>query len=79
MPESGRSATAYIEFESKEDVLAAQTKNMKTIDGNPIDVQVGLGSTLYICNFPPVADESWMKGKFRTVRCLSENPGIEKC
>ena len=72
MPEvDGRSATASIEFDSKEDVLAAQTKDMKILDGRAIEVQIGSGSTLYVCNFPPVADEAWIRKKFQRVRCLS--------
>lgn len=61
----GRSATASIEFDSKEDVLTAQTKNMKTLDDRAIEVQIGSGSTLYVCNFPPVADETWIREKFK--------------
>ena len=40
---------------------------MKTLDGNSIEVQVGSGSTLYVCNFPPTADEAWMRDKFQKV------------
>ena len=72
MPEAdGRSATASIEFDSKEDALAAQTKDMKTLDDRAIEVQIGSGSTVYVCNFPPVADEAWIRKKFEPVRCLS--------
>ena len=71
MPEpDGESATASIEFESKEDVLTAQTKDMKVFDGRAIEVQVGSGSTLYVCNFPPTADEAWIRNKFSKV-CLA--------
>ena len=65
----GQSTTATIEFESKEDVLTAQTKDMKTYDGNSIEIQVGSDSTLFVCNFPPTADESWIRNKFSGV-CL---------
>ncbi|CAF9932332.1 MAG: Splicing factor [Alectoria fallacina] len=66
MPESdGQSATASIEFDSKEDVLTAQTKDMKAFDDRAIEVQIGSGSTLYVCNFPPVADEAWIREKFQ--------------
>ncbi|KAG8529580.1 uncharacterized protein KY384_006217 [Bacidia gigantensis] len=65
LPEDERkSMTAFIEFESKEDVLTAQTKDMKTFDGNDIEVQVGSDTTLYVCNFPPAADEAWIRDKF---------------
>ena len=68
IPEAdGLSTTASIEFDSKEDVLTAQTKDMKSFDGNAIEVKVGSGSTLYVCNFPPTADEAWIREKFQQV------------
>lgn len=56
--------TATIEFDSKEDVLTAQTKDMKSFDGNPIEIQVGTGLTLFVTNFPPTADEDFIRQKF---------------
>jgi RNA recognition motif-containing protein len=68
LPEDGNeSATATIEFESKEDVLTAQTKDMKIFDGNPIEVQVGTGSTLFVTNFTPTADEGEIRELFAKV------------
>ncbi|KAI5811627.1 hypothetical protein DFH27DRAFT_475100 [Peziza echinospora] len=61
----GATATATIEFESKEDVLAAQTKDMKSIDGQAIEVTIGAGLTLYVTNFPPSADEEYIKELFK--------------
>ena len=69
MPEAnGEAATASIEFNSKEDVLTAQTKDMKMFEGNAIQIQIGSGTTLYVCNFPPTADESWVREKFQEVK-----------
>ena len=65
--EDGQSATAILEFETKEDVLTAQTKDMKVFEGNTIEVQVGTGTTLYVTNFPPTADESYMRHLFSKV------------
>lgn len=59
------SATAWIEFESKEDVRTAQTKDMSIFDDRAIEVQVDSGSKLYVCNFPPTADESWLREIFQ--------------
>lgn len=59
------SATAWIEFDSKEDVPTAQTKDLSTFEGRAIEVQVDSGSKLYVCNFPPTADEAWIRDKFR--------------
>lgn len=58
------SATATIEFGSKDDVLAAQTKDMKMFDGNIIEVEAGIGATLFVTNFPPSADENFIHEKF---------------
>ena len=60
----GDPATATIEFDSKEDVLTAQTRDMKTFDGNSIEVQIGTGTTIYVANFPPTADEAYVKELF---------------
>lgn len=59
--------TATIEFDSKEDVLTAQTKDMKSFDGTPIEIQVGTGLTLFVTNFPPTADEDFIRQKFAKV------------
>ncbi|KAI9671907.1 MAG: Splicing factor [Caeruleum heppii] len=63
--ESEESKTATIEFDSKEDVLSAQTRDMKSFEGNTIEVQVGTGSTLYVTNFPASADEDFIRGLFK--------------
>jgi hypothetical protein len=64
---NGSSATATVEFDSKDSVLSAQTKTMKIIDGHQIEIQVGTGSTLYVTNFPPVADEAYIRNLFKSV------------
>lgn len=61
----GKSSTATVEFNAREDVLAAQTKNMKQVDGHKIEIQVGTGSTLYVTNFPAVADERYIRNIFK--------------
>ncbi|KAG0130421.1 hypothetical protein HOY82DRAFT_486640 [Tuber indicum] len=61
----GKTSTATVEFESREDVLTAQTKNLKIVDGHSIEVQVGTGSTLYVTNFPPTADETCIRDLFK--------------
>jgi RNA recognition motif-containing protein len=65
----GASATATIEFESTEDVLAAQTKDMKEIMGRAIEIQVGAGTTVFVTNFPPTADEASIRDIFKDVSC----------
>ena len=44
---------------------------MKIFDGTPIEVQVGGGSTIYVCNFPSTADEQWLRDKFQLVEFLT--------
>ncbi|KAL8683806.1 MAG: hypothetical protein Q9186_000294 [Xanthomendoza sp. 1 TL-2023] len=57
-------ATATIEFQSRDDARTAQTKDKKDFDGREIEVQIGCGSTVWTTNFPPTADEHWIRGKF---------------
>lgn len=68
LPENdGQSVTATIEFDSKEDVLTAQTKDMKIFDGNAIEVQVGTESILFVTNFPPTTSEGDIREIFAKV------------
>ncbi|KAI9813248.1 MAG: Splicing factor [Pycnora praestabilis] len=65
LPEhDGFSATATIEFESKEDILSAQTRDSKSFEGNLIEIEIGTGSTLYVTNFPKTADERYIRDRF---------------
>jgi hypothetical protein len=47
--------------------LTAQTRDMKTFDGNAIEVLVGTGTTLYVANYPPTADEAYIRDLFKEV------------
>lgn len=58
---------AIIEFDSKEEAESAQTRDQKTIDDNTIEVQIGTGSTLFVTNFPPAADEKYIRDLFHSV------------
>ncbi|MCJ1310042.1 Splicing factor [Agyrium rufum] len=61
----GGTTSATIEFETKEDVLAAQTRDRKFLDGNMIEVSIGTGATVWVTNFPSDADEAWIRGLFK--------------
>ena len=61
------SATATIEFDNKDDVLTAKTKDLKSFDGREIRVESGAGSTLYVTNYPPKADKEYMHDLFGKV------------
>ncbi|KAL9053224.1 MAG: hypothetical protein Q9162_004891 [Coniocarpon cinnabarinum] len=58
-------ASATIEFKAQEDVLTAQTKSMKMFGDKPIDVQVGTGTTIWVTNYPPEADETYLRKLFK--------------
>ncbi|KAL4808773.1 hypothetical protein BDV18DRAFT_151057 [Aspergillus unguis] len=62
--EDGNSEVAMIEFNSREDAEAAQTRDQKTIDGNTIQIEFGSETTLFITNFPPTADENYIRDLF---------------
>jgi RNA recognition motif-containing protein len=57
-------ATATIEFETADDVLAAQTRDQKILDGHTISVRVGVETTLWITNFQSAADEEYIRTIF---------------
>ena len=61
---------AMIEFETKDDALAALTRDQKSFNGNTIEVQLDAGSTLWVTNFPPTADEAYIRDLFSKVGYL---------
>ncbi|KAI9849970.1 MAG: Splicing factor [Thelocarpon superellum] len=63
--DGGESTTAWIEFESKDDVATAQTRALQPFEERPIEIQPGTGSTLFVTNFPPTADESYIRNLFK--------------
>ncbi|KAJ5566166.1 RNA-processing protein HAT helix [Penicillium sp. DV-2018c] len=60
------SEVAVIEFASKDDALAALTRDKKSFNDteNIIDVQVGAETTIWVTNYPPAADEEYMRNLF---------------
>jgi hypothetical protein len=71
LPSEGESVSAIIEFDTKDDAAAALTRDQKQLDGRTIDVQIGGGSTLFVTNFPPTADEKDIREMFQEVCCTS--------
>lgn len=65
--EDSNSEVAVIEFESRDEAVVAQTRDQKLLDDNAIEVQLGSGSTLFVANFPPAADEEFLRHLFREV------------
>lgn len=64
---ANETATATIEFTEKQDVLAAQTKSMKPFEGQSIEIQSGSATTLWVTNYPPEADEGYIRQLFKDV------------
>lgn len=64
VPEDKDAATATIEFESKEDVLTAHTKGMKSFEGHFISITEGTRTTLWVTNYPAEADEQYIRSLF---------------
>ncbi|PYI19456.1 pre-mRNA splicing factor [Aspergillus violaceofuscus CBS 115571] len=62
---NGNSETAIIEFNNRDEAVVAQTRDQKMIDGQAIEVQFGSGSTLFVTNFPPTADDQYIRDLFR--------------
>ena len=56
--------SAVIEFNEKEDAQFAQSRDGRDLDGSVISVQLGSGSILFVSNFPPAADEAFIRGLF---------------
>lgn len=70
------SEVAVIEFETKDEALAALTRGQKPFNDseNIIDVQIGSETTLWITNYPPTADEEYIRNLFTKVSAPSAYP-----
>lgn len=55
---------ATIEFQEKESVLPAQTKDKKQLLDVEVSVTLAWRSTLYVTNFPEDATDEWIRPKF---------------
>jgi hypothetical protein len=69
LPLENDSVSAVVEFDSKEDAATGLTRDQKEFEGRTIEVQLGSGSTLFVTNFPPTADEAYIRNLFHEV-CL---------
>jgi squamous cell carcinoma antigen recognized by T-cells 3 len=67
MPLDEDSVSALIEFDSREDAIAAQTRDRRVIDEHTIEIQIGIDTTIYVTNFPPTADEAYIRDLFHEV------------
>jgi RNA recognition motif-containing protein len=62
--EDKKSEIAIIEFDTQEEALSAQTRDQKDFHGNTIEVKVDTDTTLFVTNFPPTADEEYIRNLF---------------
>lgn len=62
--DGGSTSSATVEFETSEDLLAAQTRDGKDIDGYAVSIQSGSGKTLYVTNYPAEYEEKAIRGLF---------------
>lgn len=60
----GDTATATVEFQTHEDVLAAKTRTGKELNGYEVRVQSGSQNTLYVANYKPEYDEAAIRNLF---------------
>ncbi|KAI0155425.1 hypothetical protein GGR52DRAFT_203930 [Hypoxylon sp. FL1284] len=61
----GESNSALIEFKSAEDVQSAMLRDMKYFGSNQIAVKPGAGLTLFVSNYPPTADDAYIRDIFK--------------
>jgi len=58
---------ATVEFNARDSVPAALTKDKKRIHNHEISVHLAWESTLYVTNFPESADDAWVRKLFGQV------------
>lgn len=63
---NGNSSAALIEFRSIEDAQSALLRDGKYFVDHQIEVKPGTGLTLYVTNFPPTADEEYIRKLFKS-------------
>ena len=58
------SVTATVEFQAPEEAQYALMKEAKGFNGTQISITMGASTTLYVTNYPPTADEDWIRKLF---------------
>lgn len=62
--DDGASSTALIEFSSAQEAQSALLRDMKYFEQSQIRVTSGYDLTVYVTNFPPTADEKYLRELF---------------
>ena len=60
----GKETSAVVEFEDAETAQFALSRDGRQIEGQTVHIQLGSGSTLFVANFPPAADEAFIRQNF---------------
>ncbi|KAG4440532.1 hypothetical protein IFR05_004002 [Cadophora sp. M221] len=60
-----QSTTALIEFRTPEEAQSALLRDAKYFGENQIQVTPGTGLTLYVTNYPPIADDAFLRHLFK--------------
>lgn len=63
--QDGQSTTALIEFRTPEEAQSALLRNAKYFGQAQIGVQSGHDLTVYVANYPPAADEKYIRNLFK--------------
>lgn len=64
--DDGQSTTALIEFSSADEAKSALLRDMKYFGESQIQVRPGDKLTIYVANYPPAADEKYIRALFET-------------
>ncbi|KKA30423.1 hypothetical protein TD95_004370 [Thielaviopsis punctulata] len=66
IPEEDKTTTALIEFDSSEDANSViLLRNNKYFNQNQISVSSGFNLTVFVTNYPPTADEAFIRNLFK--------------
>lgn len=71
-PDESKSAT--VEFETPEDAQFALTRSARPFEGQEIEITYACGSTLWVSNYPPEADQKYIRGLFEKVSTVKATP-----
>lgn len=63
--ETTQSSTALIEFSTPEEALSARLRDGKYFDQSQLAVSSGSDLTVYVANYPPAADEKYIRDLFK--------------
>jgi squamous cell carcinoma antigen recognized by T-cells 3 len=67
LPPQDNSTSAVIEFDNCQDAEFSLSRDQRDFAGQTIEVQLGGGCTIFVTNFPPEADEAWIRTSFSDV------------